>query len=98
MTGIAAIGAARELLWKKTLLVQYDHVWVVVVSSPDAHSLFCQLNTFVCQVGRLRIQIFGFAMVGTLFMVSAIWYHPLTTRGGLGAPVSFTLSHRLYIL
>ncbi|CAL8468731.1 g8271 [Coccomyxa elongata] len=36
------------------------------------------------KVGRLRIQIFGFAMVGTLFMVSAIWYDPLTTRGGLG--------------
>ncbi|KAK9914956.1 hypothetical protein WJX75_002900 [Coccomyxa subellipsoidea] len=36
------------------------------------------------KVGRLRIQIFGFAMVGTLFMVSAIWYHPLTTKGGIG--------------
>jgi len=51
---------------------------------------------FGWQVGRLRIQIFGFAMVGTLFMVSAIWYHPLTTRGGLGAikpnswPVTFS--------
>ncbi|BDA43280.1 probable inorganic phosphate transporter 1-3 [Coccomyxa sp. Obi] len=36
------------------------------------------------KVGRLRIQIFGFAMVGTLFMISAACYHPLTTRGGLG--------------
>ncbi len=43
------------------------------------------MGGMVWQVGRLRIQIFGFAMVGILFMISAIWYHPLTTRGGLGA-------------
>ena len=35
-------------------------------------------------VGRLRIQIFGFIGVGTLFMVSAGAYGPLTTPGGIG--------------
>ena len=35
-------------------------------------------------VGRLRIQIFGFLGVGTLFMVSAGAYGPLTTPGGIG--------------
>ncbi|KAK9795893.1 hypothetical protein WJX73_010315 [Symbiochloris irregularis] len=34
-------------------------------------------------VGRQRIQLFGFLMVGALFFVSAIWYHPLTTPGGI---------------
>ena len=34
-------------------------------------------------IGRLRLQLLGFAMVATLFMVSAIWYHPLTSKGGI---------------
>ena len=35
-------------------------------------------------VGRKRIQFFGFLGVGTLFMVAAGAYHPLTTKGGIG--------------
>ena len=35
-------------------------------------------------VGRNRIQVFGFLGVGTLFMVSAGAYGPLTTKGGIG--------------
>ena len=34
-------------------------------------------------IGRLRLQLLGFAMVAILFYVSAIWYHPLTSKGGI---------------
>ena len=34
-------------------------------------------------LGRLRLQLLGFAWVAALFYVSAIWYHPLTTPGGI---------------
>ena len=34
-------------------------------------------------IGRLRLQLLGFAFVGALFYVSAIWYHPLTKPGGV---------------
>ena len=34
-------------------------------------------------IGRLRLQILGFIMVAVLFYVSAIWYHPLTSKGGI---------------
>jgi hypothetical protein len=36
------------------------------------------------RVGRLRLQLLGFAMVGILFYVAAAAYGPLTSRGGLG--------------
>lgn len=34
-------------------------------------------------IGRLRLQLLGFAFVAVLFYVSAIFYHPLTTKGGI---------------
>ena len=34
-------------------------------------------------IGRLRLQLLGFFMVAVLFYVSAIWYHPLTSKGGI---------------
>ena len=34
-------------------------------------------------VGRIRIQLLGFAMVGALFFVSAIWYKDLIKPGGI---------------
>lgn len=34
-------------------------------------------------VGRIRIQLLGFAMVGILFFVSAIWYKELIKPGGI---------------
>lgn len=34
-------------------------------------------------VGRLRLQLLGFFMVAVLFFTSAIWYHPLTSKGGI---------------
>lgn len=34
-------------------------------------------------IGRVRLQILGFLMVAALFYVSAIWYHPLTSKGGI---------------
>jgi MFS family permease len=34
-------------------------------------------------VGRVRLQLLGFLMVAILFYVSAIWYHPLTSKGGI---------------
>jgi MFS family permease len=34
-------------------------------------------------IGRLRLQAFGFLMVAVLFYVAAIWYHPLTSKGGI---------------
>lgn len=36
-------------------------------------------------IGRLRLQLLGFFMVAVLFYVAAIWYHPLTSKGGIHA-------------
>lgn len=36
-------------------------------------------------VGRVRLQLLGFLMVAILFYISAIWYHPLTSKGGIHA-------------
>lgn len=78
------------------ILLAHPQILVQQLQLPNAGRVCCNVSMlwFGWQVGRLRIQIFGFAMVGTLFMVSAIWYHPLTTRGGLGTiPISQISGH-----
>lgn len=49
-------------------------------------------------IGRLRLQLLGFFMVAVLFYVSAIWYHPLTSKGGIHTFQFVSLSPSLLLL
>lgn len=59
-------------------------LWTLLNSGCALVGYYVAAFTVDCRyLGRLRIQLFGFLMVAILFYVSAIFYHPLTTPGGI---------------